>query len=601
VSWLTRRLPDLRNRRANWPSVIVPISLLLLLQPTADDQQWGTAWRPFLDTPIWVYNNWSAYDELSDNVLLTEDLAMRELHELVRLRNAGVRLDYYVMDAFWYDPDGGYRKWRKESWPNGPDQWLAECKANGITPGLWFSSNTLVHLNAAPAWRSSLSNNGEAMAFYAGGFLADFTEVLQYWYDRGVRLFKLDFADFDAAAAGDENILTRRQIRVRNEQALYKALLAFRHKNPNVILVAFNGYFRDVDPAAKAAYPSDMHWLDVFDSLYPGDPRPSNVPQMDFWRSVDIYSDRRVRRYERVGVPLQRIDSTGFMIGDTGTNYGRRTAAWQSMLLATIARGGWINTIHGNLEFLDESKVGWFAKIQAMYEPLQKQGITRSFAKSPALLEPYGFGSVGSDGGLYVAVNPSQRVQVVKLPPLSPQKRSNAYGRVLFRDTGYEPVLDTDVIRLGPGQLVLIGFGRYADPAYELGVEPDIVIPRSIDPIATRFWTSLEHGTIQTMVSPPIAGDLRIILRQTDANGAIARSVRRSNMGEFFVISASQDGRPLPVEIHYDKVIWSGIAWGVGEIRHGEFASGTPIVINLSSADKDPFLKLEGHLYKVEY
>src|ERR1017187_4530709 len=59
--------------------------------------------------PITVYNNWSAYDELSDNVPLTETLAMHELDEILRLRKAGVRFDYYTMDAFWFAPDGGYR------------------------------------------------------------------------------------------------------------------------------------------------------------------------------------------------------------------------------------------------------------------------------------------------------------------------------------------------------------------------------------------------------------------------------------------------------------------------------------------------------------
>jgi len=61
--------------------------------------------EPFLQGPIWAYNNWSAYDELSDTVPLTESLAMRELDEILRLRKAGVRVDYYVMDAFWYDPE----------------------------------------------------------------------------------------------------------------------------------------------------------------------------------------------------------------------------------------------------------------------------------------------------------------------------------------------------------------------------------------------------------------------------------------------------------------------------------------------------------------
>jgi hypothetical protein len=35
-----------------------------------------------LQKPIFVYNNWAAYDELSDNVELSETLAMRQLDEL---------------------------------------------------------------------------------------------------------------------------------------------------------------------------------------------------------------------------------------------------------------------------------------------------------------------------------------------------------------------------------------------------------------------------------------------------------------------------------------------------------------------------------------
>lgn len=88
-----------------------------------------------LQDPIVVYNNWSSYDELSDNVPQTEQLAMKELDELLRLRRRGVRFDYYMMDAFWYAKDGAYRTWRKTTWPDGPDRWLARCKQNGIKPG----------------------------------------------------------------------------------------------------------------------------------------------------------------------------------------------------------------------------------------------------------------------------------------------------------------------------------------------------------------------------------------------------------------------------------------------------------------------------------
>jgi hypothetical protein len=56
------------------------------------------------------------------------------------------------------------------------------------------------------------------------------------------------------------------------------------------------------------------------------------------------------------------------MVGNTGTNYFRKTNAWRGSLLLMAARGGWINTVHGNLEFLDDDDVRWFAQVQSLYE-----------------------------------------------------------------------------------------------------------------------------------------------------------------------------------------------------------------------------------------
>jgi hypothetical protein len=93
--------------------------------------------------PGFIYNDWSSYDELSDNIPLTEELAMKELNEVLRLKQSGVQIDYYLMDAFWFDKDGGYRTWHKQHWPNGPDNWLNSCKQNSILPGMWFSTNLI--------------------------------------------------------------------------------------------------------------------------------------------------------------------------------------------------------------------------------------------------------------------------------------------------------------------------------------------------------------------------------------------------------------------------------------------------------------------------
>jgi hypothetical protein len=61
--------------------------------------------------------------------------------------------------------------------------WIRSCQESGIKPGMWFSSNTLVKIHAAPAWRNSLNKQGSAMSFFEGGFLPDFMKTLQYWHD----------------------------------------------------------------------------------------------------------------------------------------------------------------------------------------------------------------------------------------------------------------------------------------------------------------------------------------------------------------------------------------------------------------------------------
>lgn len=557
--------------------------------------------------PIWVYNNWSSYDELSDNIPLTESLAMRELDEIIRLRKLGVHFDYYMMDAFWFDPDGGYRLWRKPNWPNGPDAWIRKCKENGILPGMWFSTNTLVKINPAPEWANSLNAKRYAMSFSDGGFLSNFMGTLQYWYDHGIRMFKFDFVDFTAATPEAQKTRTPEEIRERNETAFRTALKQFRGKNPDVVLEAFNGFGGDVESTAGPfpfVHPVDLRWLDVFDALYSGDPRPSDVPEVNFWRSADIYSDHMVRRYEQSFLPLERIDSTGFMIGNTGTIYYRKTNAWKGMLLLMVARGGWINTVHGNLEFLSDDMARWFAKVQSLYTGLEAEGRTKTFGGIPGDVEPYGFGSMDRDGSVYTVMNPAQSVREIEMPLLSRVQKPLGTGGVLFRDAGFQPVLRGNRITLGPGQMATVGFGQYASQDYDLGIQEDVTIPRSIRPIEAKF-TEQDKNTIEAVVNAPSSGDIRIVFQQRDKDGKIMRSwpggpPTGTSVGKVLKIEASQNGKAIPIEINYDKVVWSGLSWGAGEIRHGQFVPGQGITIRCSSAEKNAVV-LEGRIYVVSY
>jgi hypothetical protein len=562
---------------------------------------------PTIADPISVYDNWAAYDELSDNVPLTEELTLKELDNVLRLRRDGVRFDYYVMDAFWFDPDSGYRTWKKPNWPQGPDRWIKMCEENGIQPGLWFSTNTLVHLNAVPKWRDSLNKSGTAMSMFEGGFLPDLMDVLQFWYDRGIRMFLFDFADMTAATPKTEASLSKQEIVKRNTDALRQALAAFRQKNPDVVLEAFNGFGGDMDSTYYRfpfKEPVDLQWLQVFDSLYCGDPRPSDVPSMSFWRSLDTYSDHQMRRYEESGVPIERIDTTSFMPGKTGTIFSRGFQEWKGSLLLMMARGGWINTTYGNLELLGDSDARWFARVQSLFLHFQSEGRVKTFGGIPGDVKPYGFGALDGEGSVYTVVNPTEDVAAISLPALSQTQRPRGQGRVLFRDAGFVPQVRGDQVTLGPEQMAVVGFGKYASPQYDFGVQNDVVIPRTIRSIQAQFHET-GKGIVEASVQVPQSGDLRLIMQQYSPDGSLRRTwaggpPTGTNMGKVFVLKAEQDGHEIPIHANYDRVVWAGLSWAEGEINHRDLHPGAPVKLTFSTTEKDP-VTIRGRVYAVEY
>lgn len=562
---------------------------------------------PTIPDPISVYDNWSVYDELSDNVPLTQALTMKELDQVLRLRKSGARFDYYVMDAFWFDPNGAYRTWKKPNWPEGPDLWIKTCQQNGIKPGLWFSTNTLVKINAAPQWRDSLNKKGTAMSMFEGGFLPDFMDTLQYWYDHGMRMFLFDFADLTAATPKSEATMTKEEIIQRNSTALQDALASFRRKNPEVVLEAFNGFGGDMDSTYYPfpfKNPVDLRWLKVFDSLYSGDPRPGDVPEMNFWRTLEIYSDHQARRYEQAGVPLERIDSTSFMPGKTSTIYRRAMQEWKGSLILMLARGGWIDTTYGNLELLSDQDVAWFARVQSLFLHFQSEGRTKTFGGIPGEVQTYGFAALDAEGSVYVLVNPAQNMAKIQMPLLSQVQKPMGHGRLLFSDAGFEPRLIGDTIELGPGQMAVVGFGKYAASTYDFGIQKDLVIPRAIRPVAADFQ-STGKGVIRATIPAPAGGDLRLIMQQYSPDGSLRRtwptgSPNVENMGKLFLLKAEQNGKELPIHEDYDREIWAGLSWAAGEISQKDLQPGSPLTLTFQSMEKDS-VTLKGQLYLVNY
>ena len=545
--------------------------------------------------PLSVYVNWAAYDELSDNVRLTEQIALEQFDEMIRLKDQGVQFDYYLMDCFWFSKDGGYRAWRKPDWPeHGPEKFLKRCHEHNIKPGIWVSTNFLVageeywFLDVIPEWKDSLASHGRSFCLFDGGYLSYFMQSLQLLADQGFKMFKFDFADFDAATPAVEKTHTPEEIRENNIRALLSAFKVFRYKNPDVLFLAYNGYGGEyTNTSLPVSQTIDLRWLEVFDSLYCGDPRLSDIPFNNFWRSKDHYTDHMVRQYELNGVPLRNIDNCAFMIGNTGTCYHRGKAGWKAALLLSLTRGGWMNTYYGDLKLLDNAEGAWFAKAQAMFYELQEFGQIKTIGNIPGEGEIYGYEAENRLGKIITVINPRQEVTHVNIGAFV--QSEDASTRILFADEGFEPCIEGKQVLLGPEQMVVIGTGKYAGEAYDLGKGDFNKIAKEINELT--FVKSATSGTnsLNAEVSVPANQNLLIMIQQFDPQTNLpCRSTgggepHGTRLNKIFRLSVSQNGKEIPFRQDYDKAIWSGLSWVATEIEAEKINSDNPVKIHYDS------------------
>jgi hypothetical protein len=148
----------------------------------------------------------------------------------------------------------------------------------------------------------------------------------------------------------------------------------------------------------------------------------------------------------------------------------------------------------------------------------------------------------------------------------------------------------------------VIGYGKFARPEYDMGMEEEIIIPAFIGPVAAAFHPVDSHA-VEATIQAHANTVIRIVLQQRTPEGEIRRTwaggpPNGENMGNVLKIQALQNGQPLSVRINYDKVIWSGLSWGVGEVE--KFAPGEPLVIRCASTERDP-VKLDANVYEVRY
>jgi hypothetical protein len=591
--------------------ILALAALLTVFVPVASGQSVSLSSQ--LPVPIAVYSHGSMHGQAYAATPVDEQQAMRDLDELQRLKSAGVRTDYDMIDGSWFTPGGAYRTLRPAAWPNGPDAWIAKCRAAGIRPGLRIDGN-VVPMQAASApiplqWKDSLAEDGRSLSFFEGRFLPDLMAALQSWYDRGVRLFEFGAVNLSSSTPASAATLRPAEIASRNETALRQALQAFRDKNRDAVVLVFTERGLHLHPPAQAAANRDAHnpglsarsassQLGTLTLVSTGALAPSASPQANLWRSIDIESDTTVRRLEQSGLPLAQIDSAGFAVsGDSGMH------AWKGSFLLSMARGGWMNSIHGDLSLIQDGDALWMSRVQRLFLSLQQQGSMHSFGGSPNSGQAYGFAGATKRGSIYIVVNPGQTLAKLTLPAPELNHFEFHSGRVQFQDAGFTPRLSGSSIILGPGQMAMVGYGVFARKSFNFGVQEDVIIPHSVELVDADFH-STDTGALEGSIDPPISGVVRLVVYPRAGDSRLSSDSNSGTTGEntdqAFSLVATQYGRHIPVRLDDGSKLGGTLGWAVGEIDVNDLTPGVPLVVRLHSSDND-MASLEASAYAVEY
>ncbi|MFZ0340399.1 MAG: hypothetical protein WAL45_20410 [Terracidiphilus sp.] len=571
---------------------------------------------PELSAPISVYIDGPNSTARAATSTLSEALALRDINQLARLKESGLRVDYDLLDAYAVAPDGLHPFERSAAWPDGPDAWIARCRAVGIRPGLRFSN-------------SALRPDGRATVLYDAEILHVFIPALQFWYDRGIRLFAFEGLDLTAGTPETPAGLTQNEIVARNREAFRDALTAFRTKNRGVVLLAIEIPAADLDASTNSPFGSDPSMSNpnlhneashpgAFLLLSAGPPHTSTTPQSSLQRAIDIETDGQIRHHEQLGVSLAHIFSCGFIaapadaVGPDADSLPRGPLrGWKGAFLLSMARGGWVNALSGSFDSIPTADVHWMARVQKLFFLMQAQGQMHSFGGPPPdgsnmASQPYGFAGATRHGAVYVVVNPGQTVATLPFPALVGDHASGP-GRVLFRDAGFSPRLTGNAITLGPGQMAAVGSGAYAAPGFNFGVQQDVVIPSSIEPVDADFQLTAP-GLLEARIDPPIRGVLRVVVIEREAKGGTQPGTANSapaGSNNRFTLEITQAGRPIPlrtggIESEDNGALNAQSSWAVAEIDINDLTPGIPLRVRFHSNENlQP--TLEGSAYQIIY
>ncbi len=527
-------------------------------------------------------------------------------------RDHDVTFDYYLLDCFWFEQPGDYTSFDPDTWPNGFEPARGRMQELGLKPGLWLDTTGAAAAGWRPweegedehgyaPWAESLNaRNGWSHCLfdgpYADGLRRAMLHACEEW---GVRLFKFDFADFLAVTPRHRHLCAGEVYR-RNVAAFRGICRDVRERHPDLLILAYNGFAYAPaylgNTTGRVVPGIESHWLDVIDYLYSGDPRPADAPCGSLRRAVDAYQDHMVRKFHHSGIPLDRIDDHGCMVGNTNTIYYLGKRGWRGAWVRSLARGGRKAHFYGDVGLLDDDDVRFLKKARELFFDLFRGGaMTRPVGGVPCQSPWHGFLTGDGGDGLLTLVNMRAEPTEINLSRLK-----SAEAAVLFHDEGYTPgidVKDDDLcIRLAPEQMVLIGLGRKSGEAFRLGRNVDAdPVPSNGRPLALDFESEDEGLTCRTsgQLFATRGRDefdtLRLSFRLRENQNAHRQRTRGGKaISDVLRIEVEADGQSVsPRRLVPDVACWAGCSWATGLYPLEPIADADEVAIRFSCAESE--------------
>jgi len=414
-----------------------------------------------------IYCDWAAHDELGTLVKpqLTEQLTNSLLDRLQAMKSEyGIQFDYYLIDAFWYDPKGAYLTFKKPNWPRGYEPALHRMLELGMKPGLWFDlGGSTLDLKETPSWRGPehpcLSDPAFAQVFQDAFAL--------HIRDHSLGMLKFDFANLHCRHANDE--APSLAILEKNADSLLEICRKVRELNPAIVIRAYNSFslneVMDSTKYSDQAYSISPWWLRWFDSVYSGDPRPSELPSVTSLRdSVNWYQDHVFRGYARSLMPLFTIDDCGTLVGKTSTILYLGAEGFTDSWILDIMRGDLAPIFYGDLTLLTDNDRRFMAgTLRYLRRHQAVLANTRPILGVPGKGEVYGYWSDNQDIGFATFVNPGLFPQSFSLV-IPKGKLSSGFEKLVFSNDGQarqpvRPLAGVLQAKLVPGEIRVYALG----------------------------------------------------------------------------------------------------------------------------------------------